>query len=349
MSEQLTYESWRSSVMFGPREIELLRQALNRDEPQRPKEKRQLLWPSASISIDWLDGWMKNAGQEPEQCEKLLSLWAERTFLQQYLTNEPRRKTWRSAVVERLSKKTGKWKELILQGSRRPNNEVLQDIRYWLSEADSNPVVFLNLAGVPPIIVLWLIEYWKERQLESESLKKRLTSKHQRAEDAAVFERCARLLGTWGPLLQGHFEDINQFARKVQQPATFLGLPVPEKYPSINALKVLAKMIRSLPNFARKGGPYRNAEFSRLVKYLFANVECYTGKLSQHYWGALTAALMSGFPEHFQKSQNPIRNVKNAYAAKLQGYLLPLQFSVGDAGVNHPLESGQWKRIHMIP
>jgi len=246
-----------------------------------------------------------DARPERKSYDKVITCWAE--------DGDRATLGWRRGFLFRLKQKGG-WHDLISEGGRGLREDERENIRGLLNDADGDPLMYLNLSGIPPITILRELEAWKAREDSLTRLRERLRSKTKWREDLKLFEKTERTLDAYRPLLGDEGNQIKESLAK-----------------AASTIESVQRHNRLPPGTQRKGEPPR-IEFPPVVICLVWILIVHLigiGRLQERsekeirsllrpYWGPITAILMAAFPQWFTTREgkpigNPIRNVKNAY------------------------------------
>ena len=272
----------------------------------------------------------------PEEYGRLLSWWQEKGWFRWLGANETT-KGWRADFLAKMNADRGQWKEMILKGARRVGWSTRENIRHWLSTADGDPLMFLNLAGVSPLAILCELEYWKIQNDNLDRLRQSFRPKLVLGRDLGDLKKAATLLDEYKPLLDAYAN----FARVASQRTLgYTPLTVPAKMPdreSIMAVVEIAEEAKRIgllpPGAANRGGP-PHVELPALARRLMSIIMITVVVIQQlqefddqevkqrveicfrSYWGAITSILIAAFPRWVKQDKDPIRNVKNAYKSK---------------------------------
>lgn len=296
-------------------------------------QKNQTKSGSLLSSEDPLPG-LRKACLIRKNYEELLSSWIERGRKGWLPAEMDAGREWRASFVRKLKGyKERRWFREIVETEKKTPAEW-----DWLSEADGDPLMFLNLAGVPPLAILCELEYWKVQHDTLNRLRERLRSKSTWQQDVKDLNKASHLLDYYKPLLNCYLGLVNY--------SIYRG-------PDGNSVKAVADMIQeaqriglTLPGAANKGGPPK-VEFPVLVRSLVW-LTITKGKMPDEWkldlsklkkgerqrilkeseepnrkiqWAAITALLWAAFPKWFDRDGNPIvnpiRSVKYAFKSPL--------------------------------
>lgn len=307
---------------------------------QKKKEKPAILLSLPKSERGGEPWWIVVRGKahlEPDAYKNVVSLWVERGCLAWLSGDEPRWQRWRDKLGSHLKNGKDRWKKIIRDGAKRPNWSEEDNIRYWLDEADGDPLMFLNLAGVPPLDTLFILEDRKRQMDLSLPVWRRFRFRKEgdKEKDINQLTKAARVLDSYELLLGDYIKIINRLEGKDDLiPTLYIPtlpsknkLPIPDKYPKGDGLRAIAEIIRNAKTLGlipsswekedKRGGAPK-AGFPHLVKDLTRIVQRHLGERWEKVsWGAITALLMAAFPEWFKRDKDPIRNVKTAYNAKI--------------------------------
>jgi hypothetical protein len=264
--------------------------------------------------------------------QECLALWVrkgENIWTREDKTED---RAWREKVVSAL-KIDREAMTRILKSMHRSKESERDNLTTLLEKAGNDALMFLNLAGVPPLRILGELQYWNKRHMILQGLRKRVRSNALRRQDIRDLKSAARVLEYYRPLL---WDLVDKHYRG--SVPKYEGFQVPREYPSGQYLKAIAKMIEiETPGMRKNGAP--KVDFSLAVKSLveicqseFAaggpqgkglseETESYITLAKRALFGFITALLMGSFPKWFRRQENPVRNVKNAYRVKRESYL----------------------------
>jgi hypothetical protein len=263
--------------------------------------------------------------------QECLALWVrkgENIWTREDKTED---RAWREKVVSVL-KIDREALTKILKSMYRSKESEKDNLRTLLEKAGNDSLMFLNLAGVPPLRILGELQEWNKRHMILQGLRKRVRSNALRRQDIRDLKSAARVLEYYRPLLWDLVD--NHYRGSVPE---YEGFQVPREYPSGQYLKAIAKMIEFETSGIRKNGAPK-VDFSLAVKSLveicqseFAagprgkglseETESYITLAKRALFGFITVLLMGSFPKWFRRQENPVRNVKNAYRVKRESYL----------------------------
>lgn len=307
---------------------------------QKKKEKPGILLllpKSEKAGEPWWIVVRETAHLEAEAYKNVVSLWVERGCLAWLRGDEPHLQRWRDKLGSHLKNGSDRRKKIIRDGTKRPNWSEQENVRHWVEEADGDPLMFLNLAGVPPLDTLFMLEDRKRQMDLSLPVWKRFRFRKEgdKEEDIAHLTKAARVLDSYELLLGDYIKIINRLEGKDDLILTLYNptlpsknkFPIPDKYPKGDGLRAIAEIIRNAKTLGLipsswekedKRGGARKAGFPHVVKDLTRIAQRHLGERWEKVsWGAITALLMAAFPEWFKRDEDPVRNVKNAYKAKI--------------------------------
>jgi hypothetical protein len=186
----------------------------------------------------------------------------------------------------------------ILNSMHRSKESERDNLRTLLEKAGNDPLMFLNLAGVPPLTILGELQYWNKRHMILQGLRKRVRSNATRKQDVRDLKNAARVLEYYRPLLWNLVDKLRRGGHRPSGKLTaaqieamsiedfekeiaaakgdyyrgsvleYEGFQVPREYPSGQYLLAIAKMIEiETPGMRKNGAP--KVDFSLAVKGLF--------------------------------------------------------------------------------
>lgn len=321
---------------------------VSRPNRQITQKKSLILLPGSDPERERVKENSQKAFLTPELYSELLCLWVHKGGQVWLSRRKIEGQYWRSRFLTNLKGNGHRWRSLIFQGLTRPTEFEREDIIDILEKAGNDPLMFLNLCGVPPFDVLGVLEYREARMRKLAPYRERLRQKATREAEAKIIEKAGRALKRCELLVASYIDSINGFARMNRRVPSYSGLPVPEKYPNGDWLRAIARIMRDSakiglipPGADKKGGPSK-VDFAGAVRDLLKvcngqikarlenrvtiqeerdqnGIEVARVLVKKDYlWGAVAAILMAAFPEWFKRGKNPIRNMKNASKIKFQ-------------------------------
>lgn len=299
--------------------------SVSRSNKQKNRKKSPPLLPTQDRERKGLDEELENASLNQTDYEKVLSLWVEEGSNRWLPIRIIGGEQWRRRFIGDLKEKRQVWRELIRKGTKRPNSLDKEDIDYWLILADGDPLMFLNLAGTPPLKILCELEKWSSGIETMNRLREGFRSKAF-VDDIKLLKKAVRVVDKYQPLIRTYIDFTNylySFAEQKHRDIEYKPVSAPKNLPDSNSLEPVMKIIQNAqeiglapPGIKERGGPPK-VEFPHIVKVLavITTKESWPVKESKIHWGAITALLMAAFPKWFKGANDPIRNVKNAYNA----------------------------------
>src|SRR5215204_2631952 len=102
-----------------------------------------------------------------QQFDDLIKLWIEKGYGNWLITRKKQGWAFRDQFVGRLKDGKDKWEELIQTAIKRASEDERQNIQRLINEAAGDPLMILNLVGVPAALILSTLE----RNAEEEPLR----------------------------------------------------------------------------------------------------------------------------------------------------------------------------------
>jgi len=266
-----------------------------------------------------------------DDLELLKTLWVEKGAGNWHRRQKKTGQLWRKQFVERLKNEKNKWKALneeekekalIHREATQPSSLDLEYIDYWLEEASGDPLTFLNLVGVSPWRVLAALEHVDDTRQISGHQKNRFRSERYRQPDAKKLETAAQVLSYNRAELEepGNYIDcdyiimkLRRMARRLQKPREKGRVP-PWMEGKKGALpkEELCRLVFSLVGIYESSMKLHDPSHSSKSKEEIGTERDKISAGRKAKWGAITAILLTAFPEWFRGDRNHVRNVKNA-------------------------------------
>ena len=258
--------------------------------------------------------------------ELLKTLWVEKGAGNWHRRQKKTGQLWRKQFVGRLKNEKEKWKALIENGATQPSSLDREYIDLWLEEAGGDLLMFLNLVGVSPWRVLADLEHVDDTRQISGHQKNRFRSERYRRPDAKKLETAAQVLSYNKAELEEprNYIDydymimkLRRMARRLQKPREKGRVP-PWMEGKKGALpkEELCRLVFALVGIYESSMKLHDPPHSSKSKEeIEIEIETERDKISagrKAKWGAITAILLTAFPEWFTRQENPVRNVKNA-------------------------------------
>jgi hypothetical protein len=229
--------------------------------------------------------------------QKCLVLWVRKGEMIWRRRDKTEDTAWRQKTVSALNVNREAMTRIIKSMHRSKESE-RDNLRALLEKAGNDPLMFLNLAGVPPLRILGELQYWNKRHMILQGLRKRVRSNATRRQDVRDLRNAARVLEYYRPLLWDLVDKLSNGGHQPSRKLTaaqieamsiedfekeiaaakggyyrgsvpeYEGFQVPREYPSGQYLKAIAKMIEiETPGMRENGAP--KVDFSLAVKSLF--------------------------------------------------------------------------------
>ena len=257
---------------------------------------------------------------QPTDYDELLATWVQKGSSNWIRKKKTRGALWRRSLVESLKDRV-KWREIIEEGATRPTELEKEEIKQHLTQAGGDPLMFLNLVGVPPYEILTAFESQHDRQERWKSKLDKIRLEGGVESDAKLLNEAARLIHIYEWVFRDEIDE-----------RSFL----PRKYWTASRVKVMAQLIKDakkndlVPPWTDSRGALPKEEFYRIVIVLKGicdsgisanrkkNKLLSISAAEKSLWGVITAILMAAFPKMIEKTKNPSRNVKNAYKRAIE-------------------------------
>jgi hypothetical protein len=292
---------------------------------------------------------------DPNEYRELLASWV--TKGEMVWRSKPRIKDsrWREEFARRLVDK--RWRDAAISSMRRSSETERDEFcRLW-EHADNDPLNFLNLAGVPPLRILGHLEYWKTRKEALQKLRTRVRSDSARRHDAKWLKKTANILDYYKPFFialksMDHAPEPTAEEIRNMSAAEFQKLEVrrtetsfvPAEYLTGEYLRRISRLINDpekleilTSKMHKKGGPKVGSslavkglvdlcESALSDKDVEGPGELYAILAKRSLFGLVAGLVNAAFPEWFKTARGrikeaPIRNLKNAYRAKIDSWL----------------------------
>lgn len=275
-----------------------------------------------------------------DEYQKLAALWEQKGFEIWRKDRERTRAGWRQKTMRNLAEYGDRWQALILDSVKKTTKEHRFATGELLNQARNDPVMFLNLCGMPPLLTLEAIEISEQadRRLndfhDHVGLKNEVTKLKETLDDIAeTFDKIAPFMH-WAIL---DLDRKNRLMGIFSEEREYKSFPIVE-LPNAATVKGWAALLRDLPNFPglpsrrRRGGQFKLIDST--IASLYEKCAMQMGQRLQgkrHYEetpnlihtrlghraidGTIAAVLSATFPDEC-KGRDLIRKVRRLIKAR---------------------------------
>ena len=210
--------------------------------------------------------------------KKLLDLWVAKGRKVGTGDDNCEGQELRRHILRKLSET--KTKGIIEAGITRPTEEERDDLRYLLDEANGDPLMLLNLAGVPPLMILDDLEGISMGNAIHDAADRKLASESH--DICARLDLLARDFDMLGPFMERCLSQIDLRARVRKIPAKYGGkdgrqYDVPKEFTPSDHLRVYKAILKNRKDFmwfppARSKGRQPSRALNGMIYSLYERI-----------------------------------------------------------------------------
>ena len=213
----------------------------------------------------------------PTDYKTVLNLWIEKSVRIDNEKHEPTRRQWRWNVINKLSNSKNH-RRLIVAGVKRRTKQDCDDLNELLDDAGGDPLMALNLCGVPALTVLEPLENLSVGDPLYSAAAGKLT--HESKKICSALDYLARASDTLAPFMQDCLDQINRRKRiqdynmQENEPLKkYLKYDVPEMFTLADHLRLCKTILQHRDEFIwlpqRRG---RGGQVTRLLNGLILSL-----------------------------------------------------------------------------
>lgn len=259
---------------------------------------------------------------------------------------------WRETIAKRLTTESS-LAEIVCAGVKKPTSREWDDLMYNLNEAKKDPLMFLNLCGVRPLLVLEEIEGLRSGNQIDKACIEKLCLPHETEKIIETLSDLARAFDSIKFQMQACLNQIHRRARLEEpksyesSPRKYKGFIVPEIFTPPDYLRAYKAILENRDEFiwvpqARKRGGQTQRFFNGLIAGLFElcmrdicqrlegrhhpeeRLDQNASRIGRRALdGAIAAIIYAVFPDSFHGKCSPkqiLKKVRDAYK-KSQRYI----------------------------
>jgi hypothetical protein len=262
-----------------------------------------------------------------DEYRELATLWKMKGH--EIWRKDPKQRSseWRHKTMARLGDEGHCWQELVVDTLKKPTSEQRTATNDLLTQAHNDPVMFLNLCGMPPLLVLQEIEITKQSREMLASYHSLIGSKKDVESFTLTLRHVARAFDKIAPFIHWAILDLdrkNRLRGVFSDEREYKNLPITE-LPASETVMGWAALFADLPNFRglpsrrKHGGQFKSIDSTleslyekcvmqmgqRLTGRRHAEESPMLGNVELGHRtidGAIAAILSAAFPDDFKVS-----------------------------------------------